>query len=320
MKMVILTDLTFSCFAVVHWGWGPVLNPAEGVLLKSMKKEEYIVAAEENLVVGKSDNIFAFEEMKRTTPRNGKFSTNKIKQEIELENLKIGKEEPMLEQGELLKEGLHQTKLVKEGLQEIKMERVEDSKMLKDSLEEKKILKEGLEVTNCEAEVDHHQTIQRSLEAVMEEKSEIARELENLKSMNLRREELKVEKDGLEGLRSEVMKAKRGEVSKKVKLGAVVIDALIDSKGKLRKYKLDAEVEQMKPDLKGDAIEVVLRGTEQQVEKTDQLLRELTSTYLLMPLKDSERSVLNAGEGFAIVSLVVFTIHNIAKLDKDNCR
>ena len=285
-----------------------------------MKKEEFIVGAEENLVVGRSDNIFAFEEMKRTTPRNGKFSTNKIKQEIELENLKIGKEEPMLEQGEVLKERLHQTKLVKEGLQENKMERVENIKMLKDSREEKKILKEELEVTNCEAKVDYHQAIQSSLEAVMEEKSEIKRELENLKIINLRREELKAEKNGLEGLRSEVMKAKRGEVSKKVKLGAVVIDALIDSKGKLRKYKLDAEVEQMKPDLKGDAIEVVLRGTEQQVEKTDQLLRELTSTYLLMPLKDSERSVLNAGEGFTLVSLVILTIHNIEKLDKDNCR
>jgi len=292
-----------SCFAAVHWGWGPVVNPAAGDFLKSMKKEEDFAAAEENLVVGRTDNIFACEEMKRTTHRNRKFSTNKIKQEIELENLKTGREE----QSELL----HQTKMIKEGLQERKMmegleehkipkDGQEDRKMLKEGLEEYKILKEGLEVTNCEVKVDDHQAIQSSLEAVMKEKSEIEGELANLKSMNLRREELKVEKGGLEDLRSEVAKAKKGEVSRKVKLGAVVVDALLDSKGKLRKYKLDAEVEKMSPDLKGDVVEVVLKGTEQAVEKADQLLRQLTSTYHLMPLKDSERSVLSAGESLLL--------------------
>ena len=183
----------------------------------------------------------------------------------------------------------------------------EDRKMLKEGLEENMILKEGLEVTNCEAKVDDHQIIQSSLEAVMKEKSEMEGELAKLKSMNLRREELKVEKGGLEDLRSEVMRAKKGEVSRKIKLGAVVVDALLDSKGKLRKYKLGAEVEKMSPDLKGDVIEVVLKGTEHAVEKADQLLRQLTSTYLLMPLKDSERSVLSAGEGF--VSFIIFAIY-----------
>ena len=288
LKIVNLTDLTCSCFASVHWGWGPVVNPAAGDFLKSMKKEEDFAAAEENLLVGRTDNIFACEEMKRTTQRNRKFSTNKMKQEIELENLKTGREE----QSELLKEGLHQTKMLKEG----KMtEGLEGHKLLKDSQENSEMLEEGLEM-NCEAKVDDRQAIQSSLDAVMKEKAEMEGELANLKSMNLRREELKVEKGGLEDLRSEVVKAKKGEVSKKVKLGAVVVDALLDSKGRLRKYKLDAEVEKMSPDLKGEVIEVVLKGTEQAVEKADQLLRQLTSTYLLMPLKDSERSVLGAGE------------------------
>ena len=283
-----------------------------------MKKEEDIVAAEENLVVGRTDNIFSFEEMKRTTQRNRMFSTNKMKQDIELENLKTGREELMLEQSELWKEGLHSTKMMKEGLQESKMMEgmeepntlkgwQEDRKMLKEGLEDNKILKEGLEVTKCEAKVDDHQVIQSSLEAVMKEKSEMEGELAKLKSMNLRREELKVEKGGLEDLRSEVIKAKKGEVSRKIKLGAVVLDALLDSKGKLRKYKLGAEVEKMSPDLKGDVIEVVLKGTEHAVEKADQLLRQLTSTYLLMPLKDPERSVLSAGEGF--VSFIIFAIY-----------
>jgi len=300
-----------SCFAAVHWGWGPVLNPEAGGFLKSMKKEENIVAAEEDLVVGGTDNIFSFEEMKRTTQRNRMFSTNKMKQDIELENLKTGREELMLEQSELWKEGLHSTKMMKEGLQESKMMEgmeepntlkgwQEDRKMLKEGLEDNKILKEGLEVTKCEAKVDDHQVIQSSLEAVMKEKSEMEGELAKLKSMNLRREELKVEKGGLEDLRSEVIKAKKGEVSRKIKLGAVVLDALLDSKGKLRKYKLGAEVEKMSPDLKGDVIEVVLKGTEHAVEKADQLLRQLTSTYLLMPLKDSERSVLSAGDSLLL--------------------
>ena len=285
--------------------------------MKSMKRED-IVAAEEDLIVGRTDNIFSFEETKRTTQRNKMFSTNKIKQEIELENLKTGREELMLEQSELWKEGLQSTKTMREGLQESKMMEgmeepntlkgwQEDRKMLKEGLEDNKILKEGLEVTKCEAKVDDHQAIQNSLEAVMKEKSEMEGELAKLKSMNLRREELKVEKGGLEDLRSEVIKAKKGEVSRKIKLGAVVLDALLDSKGKLRKYKLGAEVEKMSPDLKGDVIEVVLKGTEHAVEKADQLLRQLTSTYLLMPLKDPERSVLSAGEGF--VSFIIFAIY-----------
>ena len=306
LKIVNLTDLTCSCFASVHWGWGPVVNPAAGDFLKSMKKEEDFAAAEENLLVGRTDNFFACEEMKRTTHRNRKFSTNKMKQEIELENLKTGREE----QSELLKEGLHQTKMIKEGLQVGKMmDGLEEHRILKDSQENSEMLKEGLEM-NCEAKVDDRQAIQSSLDAVMKEKAEMEGELANLKSMNLRREELKVEKGGLEDLRSEVVKAKKGEVSKKVKLGAVVVDALLDSKGRLRKYKLDAEVEKMSPDLKGEVIEVVLKGTEQAVEKADQLLRQLTSTYLLMPLKDSERSVLGAGESFVyFVSCAVFAIY-----------
>ena len=98
----------------------------------SMKKEENIVAAEEDLVVGGTGNIFSFEEMKRTTQRNRMFSTNKIKQDIELENLKTGREELMLEQSELWKEGLHSTKMMKEGLQESKMmEGMEEPNTLK---------------------------------------------------------------------------------------------------------------------------------------------------------------------------------------------
>ena len=91
---------------------------------------------------------------------------------------------------------------------------MENSKKPHEGLEENKIIKEELEVTDGEAKLDDDQAIRSSLEAVMKEKSVIEVELANMKSMNLRREELKAEKDGLEGLRNEVMKARRGEESR----------------------------------------------------------------------------------------------------------
>ena len=228
---------------------------------------------------------------------------------------------------QFVKEGLQESQIVKEVLQERNlMERLQERKLLKDGLlgsvvpherlmehdsmregleeqqmldeglEKNKILEEGLEVTNPDSKVDGHQEIQSSLEAVRKEKSEIEGALMNLKSIHLKREELKVEKDELEDLRSEVVKAKKEEVTRKIKLGAVVVEALIDPKGKMRKYNFEAELEKMSSDLKGDGVEVVLKGSEHAVEKTDQQLKQLTSTYLLVPLKDSERSVLTAGE------------------------
>jgi len=338
-----------SCFAAVHWGWGPVLNPA-GELLKSVKKEDFGVGVEGGLLVGSKNNVFAFEEMlhpveemKKAADKTFKFSTNKIKTEMELDNMKAGREGLRLEENSSIsmKEGLQETQFVKEGLQESQivkevlqernlMERLQERKLLKDGLlgsvvpherlmehdsmregleeqqmldeglEKNKILEEGLEVTNPDSKVDGHQEIQSSLEAVRKEKSEIEGALMNLKSIHLKREELKVEKDELEDLRSEVVKAKKEEVTRKIKLGAVVVDALIDPKGKMRKYNFEAELEKMSSDLKGDGVEVVLKGSEHAVEKTDQQLKQLTSTYLLVPLKDSERSVVTAGEGMLL--------------------
>ena len=314
--------------------------------MKSVKKEEFGVAVEGDLLVGSKNNIFALEEMlhpieemKKVADRTFKFSSNKIKTEMELEDLKTEREGLRLQENgsSSVKEGLQETRIVKRELQESEivkkglkqghmMKQLQERKLLKDGLVEKevpyeglvecdttrkgleerqmlnegleknKILKEGLEVTYPEAKVDDHQEIQRSLEAIKREKSEIEGDLANLKSIHLKREELKVEKDELEDLRSEVVKAKKGEVTRKIKLGAVVVDALIDPKGKMRKYNFEAELEKMSSDLKGDGVEVVLKGSEHAVEKTDQQLKKLTSTYLLVPLKDSEWSVLTAGE------------------------
>ena len=76
--------------------------------------------------------------------------------------------------------------------------------------------------------------------------------------------------------------------------------ALYDPKENMRRYNLHAEVERTGSDLKGDGVDVVMKGTEQAVKKMDKLLRELTSTYLVMPLKQSEQSVLTRGEGLLL--------------------
>ena len=174
-------------------------------MLKSVKKEEFGFAVEGDLVVGSNTNCFALEEMKKAADRNFKFSTNKIKTEMELENLMTRREGLKLEENSSnsvleglqegkIKEGL-QDRIIKRGLQARKLlkdellesaipyeglvehdsmrEGVEEGKMLNEGLEENKILSEGLDVTSSEAKVDDNQKVQSSLEAVRKEKSEI---------------------------------------------------------------------------------------------------------------------------------------------------
>ena len=149
--------------------------------------------------------------------------------------------------------------------------------------------------TNFEANVDDCQALYK----VRKEKCEIEQELADLKSINMQREKLKMENEKLENLKREIVMVKKWEVSRKIKLGAVAVEALIDTKGKLRKYNYGAEVERTSSDM-ADVVEVVLKGTEQAVEKTDQQLRELTSTYSVLPLKSSQQSVLKAGKGLLL--------------------
>ena len=168
-------------------------------------------------------------------------------------------------------------------------------------MENSTLLKEEQYSTNFGVKVDDFQAIQSKLDEVRKEKCEIEQELTNLKSIKMQREELKMENENLEDLKREMVKAEKGKVSRKIKLGAVAVEALIDPKGKMRKYKFDAEIGRVNPGLKGDVVvDVILKGTEQAVEKTDELLRELTSTYNVLPLKSSQRSVLAAGEGFLL--------------------
>ena len=171
-------------------------------MCNALKQEEDALAVGGKLAVGRTNNTFAFEE--KMINRDLKFSTNKIKREKEMSNLKTGKEG--------LRMGVFESGTLKEGSEE---------------REEGKILKVGLDLSNSEETVDG-QALQRSLDEIRKEKCDISGELTNLKSINLKRGELKKEIEELKDLTIEVVKAKKGEVSQKIKLGAVAVEALID--------------------------------------------------------------------------------------------
>ena len=251
-----------SCLTSVQWGWGPVLNPGRDLSIL-VKKEEDIMTARGDLVVG-NNQVFIFEEMKRDPFR---FSTNKVKRDLELENLKTGKEEPRLTGRGTLEAELETTKVL-------------------------------VEKEDATTEDERNETFQSPLDKIRAEKCDVEKELFDLRAASMMREELEGEKKRLEELKSEVMKAKKEEISKNVKLAAVAADALLDSrkKDKLAKYGVEAEVEMVTSDLKGEVVEVVLKGSAQAVEKADDILRKLASEYSHLPLKDSEVGVVAAGE------------------------
>ena len=100
-------------------------------------------------------------------------------------------------------------------------------------LKKSKLVKEEHQSTNFGLKVDEYQAIQSSLDEVRKEKYKIEQELKNLRSINMQKEELKMENENLENLKREMVEAKKGEVSGKIKLGAVAVEALIDPKGKM---------------------------------------------------------------------------------------
>jgi len=252
------------CFSTVQWGWGPVLNPERDLSIL-VKKEEDIMTAGGDLVVG-NNQVFPFEEVKRDPLR---FSTNKVKRGIELENLKTGKEEPRLTGRGTLDAEVETAKVVVEK-----------------------------EDADAETKDERNKTFPSPLDEIRAEKCDVEKELSDLRVASKMREELEGEKKRLEELKIEVTKAKKEEISKNVKLAAVAADALLDSrrKDKLAKYGVEAEVELVTSDLKGEVVEVVLKGSSQAVEKADNILRKLTSEYSHLPLKDSEVGVVAAGE------------------------
>ena len=76
-----------SCLTSVQWGWGPVLYPERDLSIL-VEKEEDIMTAGGDLVLA-NNQPFTLEEMKRDQFR---FSTNKVKRDIEMEIVKTEKE------------------------------------------------------------------------------------------------------------------------------------------------------------------------------------------------------------------------------------
>jgi len=251
-----------SCLTFVQWGWGPVLNPDRDLSIL-VKKEEDIMTAGGDLVLA-NNKLFTFEEMKRDQFR---FSTNKVKRDIEMEIVKTEKE------------GLKLT-----GLEMLKVEQ--------------ETAKAVMEKPEASIKEECNKVFQSPLDEIRAEKCDVEKELSQLRIANMMREELEGEKKRLDELKSEVMMAKKEEISKNVKLAAVAANALLDPKRreKLTKYGFEAQVEMGTTNLKGDVAEVTLKGTAEVVEKADNILRKLTSEYTQLPLKDSEVGVVVAGE------------------------
>ena len=226
-----------------------------------VKKEEDIMTAAGDLVLA-NNQLFTLEEMKRDQFR---FSTNKVKRDIEMEIVKTEKE------------GLKLT-----GLETLKVETA----------------KAVMETPEASTKEECNNVFQSPLDEIRAEKCDVEKELSQLRIANMMREELEGEKKRLDELKSEVMMAKKEEISKNVKLAAVAANALLDPKGreKLTKYGFEAQVEMGTTNLKGDVAEVTLKGSAEVVEKADNILRKLTSEYTQLPLKDSEVGVVVAGE------------------------
>ena len=163
---------------------------------------------------------------------------------------------------------------------------------------EQETAKAVMEKPEASIKEECNKVFQSPLDEIRAEKCDVEKELSQLRIANMMREELEGEKKRLDELKSEVMMAKKEEISKNVKLAAVAANALLDPKRreKLTKYGFEAQVEMETTNLEGDVAEVTLKGTVEVVEKADNILRKLTSEYTQLPLKDSEVGVVVAGE------------------------
>ena len=97
----------------------------------------------------------------------------------------------------------------------------------------------------------------------------------------------------IEILRGEVRNAKKMVVSRKIKLDVVAVDALIDDNRNSRKWGFHEL--QLQSKCSGDVVEVGVEGGEEEVQRIILLLQRLTSSYEVLPVKESSQSVLTLG-------------------------
>ena len=221
-----------------------------------------------------------------------KYYTNEMKHMCDTKldlHLKTGEGGLCLKESRVLNDELSERTMLKE-----------KSEALRKELKFSGVLKAEPDLVGSESKVEDYQALKSSLDRVRKAKCEIEEQLTNLKRNNTRKKVLLKEKDDLQDLKKEILKAKEGEVSRKIKLAVVSAEALIDPMGKMRKFELDAALETVSPDVKGDFVEVVLKGSEESVDKSEQILKDLTSTYEVLPLRSSQQSLVTACEGLLL--------------------
>ena len=135
--------------------------------------------------------------------------------------------------------------------------------------------------------------LQESLKWVRKQRQEMEEELADLKMKPREMKEVEMVRDDIEILRGEVRNVKKMVVSRKIKLDVVAVDALIDDNRNSRKWGFHEL--QLHSKCSGDVVEVGVEGGEEEVQGMIQLLQRLTSSYEVLPVKESSQSVLTVG-------------------------
>ena len=135
--------------------------------------------------------------------------------------------------------------------------------------------------------------LQESLKWVRKQRQEMEEELADLKMKQKKMKEVEIVRDDIEILRGEVRNAKKIVVLRKIKLDVVAVDALIDDNRNSRKWGFHEL--QLHSKCSGDVVEVGVEGGEEEVQRMILLLQRLTSSYEVLPVKESSQSVLTVG-------------------------
>ena len=135
--------------------------------------------------------------------------------------------------------------------------------------------------------------LQESLKWVRKQRQEMEEELADLKMKQREMKEVEMVRDDIEILRGEVRNVKKMVVSRKIKLDVVAVDALIDDNRNSRKWGFHEL--QLHSKCLGDVVEVGVEGGEEEVQGMILLLQRLTSSYEVLPVKESSQSVLTVG-------------------------
>jgi len=135
------------------------------------------------------------------------------------------------------------------------------------------------------------QKLQESLKWVRKQRQLMEEELADLKKSHKKTKEEETARDELKLLRDKLKNAKKTVVSRKIKLDVVAVDALIKNNRNSRKWGFH----ELHSECSGNVVEVDVEGSEEEVQGMIRLLKRLTSSYEVLPVKESSQSVLTVG-------------------------